>query len=49
MPINTIYVISNQYEGVTMQQEADNMTNQIAESFSQNSSILVKTTNKHPQ
>lgn len=49
MPINIIHIISNLYKGATLQQLADNMTNQIAESFSQNSSILVKTTNKHTQ
>jgi len=49
MPINTIYIISNQYKEAILQQQADNTTNQTAESFSQNSRILVKTTNKHAQ
>lgn len=40
-----MHIISNLYKGATLQQLADNMTNQIAESFSQNSSIVVKTTN----
>lgn len=49
MPINTIDFISNQYKGDTLQQQAGNMTNQTVECFSQNSSILVKTTSKYTQ
>lgn len=49
MPMNTIYIISNHYKGIIVQQQADNMTNQTVECFSQNSSILVKTTSKYIQ